>query len=108
MRDRDVATGEHFTTRTAEIRELVGDLRSGQNVLVISPRRFGKTSLITTVLQRLQKQHVLVAYVDLLRTTTKERFANQLASALYHGLTPTVQRARHRASDLFQSLPLRP
>jgi AAA+ ATPase superfamily predicted ATPase len=60
-----VATGEHFTNRTTEVRELVGDLRSGQNVLVISPRRYGKTSLITTVLQRLQKQHLLVAYDDL-------------------------------------------
>src|SRR5437764_11851465 len=104
----DVATGEHFTNRTAEVRELVGDLRSGQNVLVISPRRYGKTSLITTVLERLRKQGVLVAYVDLLRMTTKERFADQLASALYHGLTPTVERAVHRAGELFQSLPLRP
>ena len=46
----DVATGEHFTDRKAEITELVRDLRSGQSVLVISPRRYGKTSLITAVL----------------------------------------------------------
>lgn len=104
----DVATGEHFTDRAAEIKELVGDLRSGQSVLIISPRRFGKTSLITAVLDRARKQHILVAYVDLLRTTTKERFANQLAAALYAGLTPSVERAVHRAGELFQSLPLRP
>src|SRR5438093_3014369 len=103
-----VATGEHFTDRKPEIAELVRDLRSGQSVLVISPRRYGKTSLITAVLERVRKQHVLVAYVDLLRTTTKERFANQLAAALYSGLTPTVERAVHRAGELFQSLPLRP
>src|SRR5712692_8219617 len=104
----DVATGEHFTDRKAEITELVRDLRSGQSVLVISPRRYGKTSLITAVLERIRKQHILVAYVDLLRTTTKERFANQLAAALYAGLTPSVERAVHRAGELFQSLPLRP
>jgi hypothetical protein len=104
----DVATGEHFTDRKAEIVELVRDLRSGQSVLVISPRRYGKTSLITAVLERVRKQHILVAYVDLLRTTTKERFANQLAAALYAGLTPAVERAVHRAGELFQSLPLRP
>jgi AAA+ ATPase superfamily predicted ATPase len=104
----DVATGEHFTDRKAEIAELVRDLRSGQSVLVISPRRYGKTSLITAVLERVRKQGVLVAYVDLLRTTTKERFANQLAAALYAGLTPVVERAVHRADELFQSLPLRP
>jgi hypothetical protein len=60
------------------------------------------------VLERIRKQHILVAYVDLLRTTTKERFANQLAAVLYAGLTPAVERAVHRAGELFQSLPLRP
>src|SRR6185436_7060483 len=86
----DVATGEHFTNRQTETTELVGDLRSGQSVLVISPRRYGKTSLITAVIDKVRKQQVLVAYVDLLRTTTKERFASQLAAALYAGLTPAV------------------
>jgi molybdopterin-guanine dinucleotide biosynthesis protein len=52
-------------------------------VLIISPRRYGKTSLICAVLDRLRTQHLLVAYVDLLCTTTKERLANQLAAALY-------------------------
>jgi hypothetical protein len=32
------------------------------------------------VTEKIRKQHVLVAYVDLLRTTTKERFASQLAA----------------------------
>jgi uncharacterized protein len=104
----DVATGQHFTNRTSELKELVRDLRSGQSVLVISPRRYGKTSLITAVLERLRKRHILVAYIDLLRTTSKERLANQLAAALYAGLTPAVERALHRAGELFQSLPLRP
>jgi hypothetical protein len=104
----DVATGKHFTDRRAEIAEFVRDLHSGQSVLVISPGRYGKTSLITAVLERVHKQHILVAYVDLLRTTTKERFANQLAAALYAGLPPAAERAVHRAGELFQSLPLRP
>jgi AAA+ ATPase superfamily predicted ATPase len=104
----DVATGEHFTDREVETKELVADLRSGQNVLIISPRRYGKTSLMTAVTDRIRKQHVLVAYIDLLRTTSKERFANQLAAALYAGLTPAVERAVHRAGELFQNLPLRP
>jgi uncharacterized protein len=104
----DVATGEHFTDREAETAQLSSDLRSGQSVLVISPRRYGKTSLITAVMEKIRKQHVLVAYVDLLRTTTKERFASQLAAALYAGLTPAVERVVHRAGELFQNLPLRP
>ena len=33
----DVATGRFFTDREAELRELVGDVGSGQNVLILSP-----------------------------------------------------------------------
>src|SRR5438105_15317255 len=102
----DVATGEHFTDRKHEIAELVGDLRSGQNVLIISPRRYGKTSLMTAVMDRIRKRHVLVAYIDLLRTTSKERFAIQIAAALYAGLTPAVERAVHRAGAHLQNTPL--
>ena len=78
----DVAIGEQFTDRAAELDALLGDLRSGQNVLVLAPRRFGKTSLIVAAAERLRKDDVLVAYADLLRVTTKTRFAEALAAAL--------------------------
>jgi len=54
----DVALGEQFIDRTAELGELLGDLRSGQNVLVLAPRRFGKTSLIVATAERLRKDRL--------------------------------------------------
>jgi len=104
----DVALGEQFIDRTAELGELLGDLRSGQNMLVLAPRRFGKTSLIVATAERLRKEDVLVAYADLLRVTTKTRFAEALAAALYDGLEPPVGRLVQRAADFFRDLPLRP
>lgn len=104
----DVATGEHFTNREREIASLARDLRGGQNVLILSPRRFGKTSLITAALAQLRQEGILVAYLDLLRTTTRERFAGQLATALFDGLVPPVERLLQRAGELFRDLPLRP
>jgi hypothetical protein len=38
-------------------------------------RPFGKTSLVLRVLRELEREGVLVAHVDLLRTPSKERFA---------------------------------
>jgi hypothetical protein len=104
----DVATGEHFTDRDAELAALQTDIRSGQNVVVLSPRRYGKTSLITEAIARLRREGVLVAYVDLLRATTKERFASQLATALYDALVPSVERVLQRAGEFFLRLPIRP
>jgi hypothetical protein len=40
-----VVRGKYFADREAEIAELVNDIASGQNVIVFSPRRYGKTSL---------------------------------------------------------------
>jgi AAA+ ATPase superfamily predicted ATPase len=104
----EVATGAHFTDRVAELAELTADLRSGQNVVIISPRRYGKTSLVIRAIERLQQERVLVAYLDLFRTPTKDRFADRLASAIYDGLVAPVERARHQALEMFQRLTIRP
>src|SRR5438067_7702969 len=82
----DVATGFYFTDRAAELAELVADIRSGQNVVIISPRRYGKTSLVFRAVEQLQPDRVLIAYLDLFRAPTRDRFADQLAAAIYNGL----------------------
>lgn len=104
----DVAVGALFTDRAAEIAELGEDVRSGQNVLVLAPRRFGKTSLLAAVTERLRADGVLVAYADLLRATSKARFAEVLARALYAGLESGTGRGVHRAVEFFRGLSLRP
>jgi hypothetical protein len=38
-----VATGAYFTDREADLAELEADIRSGQNVVIISARRYGRT-----------------------------------------------------------------
>ena len=39
-------TGNDFAGRKNELREIRHSLQNGQSVVVIAPRRFGKTSLI--------------------------------------------------------------
>ena len=104
----DVAVGNFFTDREDELRELEGDIRSGQNVLMLSPRRFGKTSLVVEAMRVLREQSVLVAYVDLLRATTRAELASFLATALYQGLVSPVDQALHRIAEFFGDLPIRP
>src|SRR5450756_849688 len=68
FRHGSIVTGEYFVDRELERTELELDMRSGQNVALVSPRRYGKTSLVLTVAQQLRTQGVLVAYLDLLTT----------------------------------------
>jgi len=50
-------------------------LQNGQSVVIIAPRRFGKTLLILTILQDLQKSGSYVADVDLFTVLNRRRLA---------------------------------
>src|SRR3954469_1797412 len=80
-----LARDEAFTDRDAEIAELLADARNGQDVVISAPRRFGKTSLVDRVQQRLVREKVLVAQVNLMRTPTKEELGEEFAAAGYEG-----------------------
>ena len=104
----DVATGEYFTNRSQELGEVIADVSSGQNIVIISPRRYGKTSLMFEAIRRLREQKMLIAYLDLFRTPTKDRFADLLASAVFSGLINPVERVLKNAVGFFQRLPIQP
>ena len=78
----DVVKGEYFTNREEEIKELISDLSSGQNILLFSPRRYGKTSLILKVLDNLKKEDIIPVYVDLFRITSVHTFVKIYTAAI--------------------------
>ena len=84
-------SGEYFTDREQEIKVLLADLRRGQNVIVFSPRRYGKTSLIKKVLSILEKQGIMVFYVNLYAATTKRKFIDIYAQAVARGTRGKIQ-----------------
>lgn len=60
-----IVTGEDFADRKKELKLLVKELTSGQNMLLYSPRRYGKSSLMMMVLELLQKKGIMTAFIDL-------------------------------------------
>jgi hypothetical protein len=86
-----IVRGDRFADRTREIRELMSDLSRGQNVIIFSPRRFGKTSLILEILDRLKAQGVVTVYVDLYRVTSKGKFLGTMAKAIAKGYTGKIE-----------------
>src|SRR3954454_23673393 len=77
-----IARDESFTDRDAEVAELSADALNGQDVVIFAPRRYGKTSLVHRVAQRLATRRALVAEVNLLFTPTKEQLAGRPAPAM--------------------------
>jgi hypothetical protein len=55
----EVVPGEAFVDRETELDRLVADLAAGQKVFLISPRRYGKSSLIRQALATLSRRAAL-------------------------------------------------
>ena len=59
----EVVPGESFVDREVELDRLIGDLSAGQKVFLISPRRYGKSSLVHQALKALSRRQVLTVEV---------------------------------------------
>jgi hypothetical protein len=102
-----LALDEAFTDRDQEVAELTADVLNGQDVVVLAPRRYGKSSLIWKVAQRLVTRKVLVAQVDLMTTPTRAKLAEKLAKTIYDDIASPLFRAKERLR-VFQGLRITP
>ena len=93
----NLALDDAFVDRERELEALLSDMRSGQDVLLVAPRRYGKSSLALRAVQAALQEDILVASCDLMRTPTKERFAAALAKTIHDDLASPVDQALDRA-----------
>ena len=103
-----LARDEAFTNRESEVAEVGSDMRNGQDVLVYAPRRYGKSSLVLRAAEEAMRDNALVAYCDVMKTPTKERFAADLARSIYEDVASPVGNALERAAEIFRGLRVRP
>ena len=103
-----LAENEAFTDRRLEIAELAADMANGQDVVVLAPRRYGKTSLVLRAAQEVTPTGVLVAYCDLMRAPTRARFAAALAKTIVDDLLSPAQGLLERAGAVIRGLAVKP
>lgn len=59
-----IVTGEHFCDREEELGLITENLTGGQSIVVISPRRMGKSSLLAVVSSRLRAMGMVCGRID--------------------------------------------
>ena len=74
--------GDNFTDRARETQRLKMNFENGLNVILISPRRMGKTSLVKRVAQVVDKELVQVVYVDIYDCRSEYDFYTKFAEAI--------------------------
>ncbi|MBW2034174.1 MAG: ATP-binding protein [Deltaproteobacteria bacterium] len=95
----ETVSGENFCNRTREIKELVADIINCQNVIIFSPRRYGKTSLIKKVLDKIKRKGILTFYVDLYPAINKTKFIEIYAGAISNGLPGGVRQVAKKIRE---------
>lgn len=90
-----------FADREGERQRLSRDLAAGQKVFLISPRRYGKSSLIRDVLRGLARQKILTVEVTVAASSSYVGFLESYAQALIAADTP-ASRLRRWAGELLQ------
>ena len=99
----EIVTAAAFADREGERERLARDLADAQKIFLISPRRYGKSSLIRDVMRGLAKQQFLTVEVTVAASSSYIGFLEAYARALIAADTPT-SRLRRWASDLLQNV----
>lgn len=83
----------YFCDRVKETEVLVNRLFNGHNVVLVSPRRMGKTGLIEVCFESEEiKKNFYTFFVDILQTTTLSEFTFLLGKEIYKTLVPRGKR----------------
>ncbi len=93
---------EFFCDRIDESARLIKSVTNGNNMVLISPRRMGKTGLIRFCYEKPEiKKHYYTFFIDILQTSSLREFTYLLGKAVYESLLPL---SKKMAISFIQSL----
>ena len=72
-----------FCNREKEIKDLIQFAKNGINVVLYSPRRYGKTSLVKRIQNKLNQENYYTVYCDLFGVTSVDDIAMKISKSLY-------------------------
>ena len=97
-------TDYNFTGRTEETRRLKSNFIAGINSVLISPRRYGKTSLVDHVCRNLDREDIIIVRLDIFGCKTEYEFYNALAVAVLKQTASKIQLWMEEARDFLVRL----
>lgn len=95
-----------FTNREKDASKLKSNLIGGTNTMLISPRRWGKSSLVEKVIGEIniQNPEVKTVIIDLFSVSTEEQFLEVFAKEVIKASTSKWQEWLSDSKDIFKKL----
>lgn len=100
--------GDSFCDRRSELAALVERMRSGIHAFVLSPRRYGKTSLLLEALRKARRGGGRGGYANLLFCTTEDEVASVILTAVAREVLRPTGRVKHSVEDVARRLRVTP
>lgn len=76
------AEGSYFTDRQEDARRITANLTHGINTILISPRRWGKTSLVKKVISEIDHPEIKTVFLDIFQCKSEWEFYHAFATAV--------------------------
>jgi len=81
-----IVSKKDFCNRSEELENILRHVRGGNNVVLLSPRRFGKSSLVYKALEVLERKGFLCVYVDLFPVISERDFIERFSIGVFKGI----------------------
>jgi hypothetical protein len=101
-------SGEQFCDREQELRTLRELMLNGANAILLSPRRYGKTSLLHRAIGSVRRRGGRSGYVSMLTCTTPREVTEALLTAVVNGPASAMVRATDSLARVLRRLPVTP
>ena len=95
---------QSFTDREVETARLSANFSAGINTFLISPRRWGKTSLVKQVIEHNKNDGLLFVFVDVFKTKTASEFCSMLANAVLRQTSTAAEELIDNVKGIFRRL----
>ena len=96
--------GRFFTDRMKDAEHLEANLTHGINTILISPRRWGKTSLVKKVISNVTRPDIKIIYVDIFSCKSEYDFYRQLATAIIQQTSSKIEEWMITAKEFLSRL----
>ncbi|HET9055246.1 MAG TPA: ATP-binding protein [Chitinophagaceae bacterium] len=101
-----LANEDYFTNRDKESRWLEMQINAGINCMLISPRRWGKSSLILHTSKRMKRKNkqLVFCFIDLYNIRSEQEFLQLYSSAIIKATSSSFEEAVRNVKSFFKQI----
>jgi hypothetical protein len=99
-----VVTGDNFINRTDDIIRIQNNIRNGINTILISPRRWGKSSLMKQIATISKEKDTRYAFIDFFNIRTEQDFLEKYSREIIKCSISKKEELLQAGRDFFQRI----